>query len=131
MRDQVKSLVDLTAKHPKAAAFAEAGKKLTESLTAWEESVVQPKQKTQQDIINFRNMLSNNALDLMNAVAESDAGPTAGMKTRFADLDKAWSERQGRLRADPGPGRGRLQRPLQAGVDRGRDRAIGLEASCV
>ena len=94
IRDQVKSLMDLTSKHPKGPGFAEAGKKLAASLDAWEESIVQPKQKTQQDIINFRNMLSNNALDFVNAVAGSDAAPTTGMKTRYADLQSAWIERQ-------------------------------------
>jgi hypothetical protein len=97
LRDQVKSLMDLTSKHAKAEAFADAGKKLTEALTAWEETVVQPKQKTQQDVINFRNMLSNNTLDFMNAVAESDAAPTAGMKARYADLEQAWVERKAAL----------------------------------
>ena len=97
VRDQVKSIVDLTSKHAKAATFAEAGRKLTASLEAWEESIVQPKQKTQQDIINFRNLLSNNTLDFVNAVAESDAAPTVGMKARYADLEAAWNERKAAL----------------------------------
>jgi hypothetical protein len=97
LRDQVKSLMDLTSKHPKAAVFAEAGKKLTDAITAWEETIVQPKQKTSQDVINFRNMLSNNTLDFMNAVAESEAAPTAGMKERYTDLEQAWVERKAAL----------------------------------
>ena len=94
VREQVTSIVDLTAKHPASTAFAEAGKKVNASLESWEESIVQSKQKTQQDVINFRNMLSNTTLDFINAVAESDALPTNGMKARHADLRAAWAERR-------------------------------------
>jgi photosystem II stability/assembly factor-like uncharacterized protein len=97
VRDQVKALVDLVKDRPEAKVVAEAGKALTEKLTAWEEKVIQPKQKTFQDVINFRNMLNDQFLYLVDITGGADAAPTQPMRARLADLDKEWADRQKEL----------------------------------
>jgi hypothetical protein len=94
VRDQVKATTALVGDRKEAKAVADAGKALTEKLTAWEETVIQPKQKTFQDVINFRNMLNDQFLYLVDLASDADAAPTQGMRERLADLEKDWAERR-------------------------------------
>ena len=94
VRDQVKATTALVGDRPEGKAVVEAGKALGDKLTAWEETVIQPKQKTFQDVINFRNMLNDQFGFLIDIGGEADAAPTQGMRERLADLEKEWAERQ-------------------------------------
>ncbi len=92
-RDQVKGLLDTTRDRPEAKALQEAGRSLSEKITAWEETLVQPKQKTFQDVINFPSMLGDQYLYLADAVSDADFAPTASQRQRFADLEAEWATR--------------------------------------
>lgn len=94
VRDQVKAITALAGERPEGKTVAEAGKALGDKLTAWEETVIQPKQKTFQDVINFRNLLNDQLGFLIDIGSGADAAPTQGMRERLADLEKEWSDRQ-------------------------------------
>jgi hypothetical protein len=94
VRDQVRATTALVGDRPEGKAVAEAGKALSDKLTAWEGTVIQPKQKTFQDVINFPNMLNDQFGFLIDVAGGADAPPTQGMRERLADLEKDWAERQ-------------------------------------
>ena len=66
------------------------GKNLEEKLREWEEKLIQPKQKTFQDVINFNNQLNAEFMHLKGYVDEADPTVTQGALDRFADLKKEW-----------------------------------------
>jgi DNA repair exonuclease SbcCD ATPase subunit len=95
--EEVKRAADLEGNDEGAEAIEEAGKELAKALTAWEETVVQPKSETFQDIINFPNRLDAQVLFLFGAVDESGPPVTEGAKARWATLEAEWRERQAGL----------------------------------
>ena len=58
----------------------------TESL------LISPKQKTFQDVINFRNQLDAQMFDLLNTVDGNIPPVTNGEISRYKDLNKKWLE---------------------------------------
>jgi photosystem II stability/assembly factor-like uncharacterized protein len=97
VEEEVKRAGDLEGNDEGAEAIEEAGKELTGALTAWEETVVQPKSETFQDIINFPNRLDAQVLFLFGAVDESGPPVTEGAKARWATLEAEWRERRAEL----------------------------------
>ena len=50
--DQVNGLIERTSDHEDADTIRAAGTHLTEGITEWEGELLQPKQKTYQDVVN-------------------------------------------------------------------------------
>lgn len=96
-RQQINRLLERTAAHPQATTIATAGKALTAKITAWEETIIQPRQKTSQDVINYRNQLNDQYLFLAEAVDEGDPPVTEGMRARFTDLEAQWTRQRAAL----------------------------------
>ncbi len=71
-------------------SLVKKGEEVLEAITAWEEKLIQPKQETFQDVINFRNMLSSELLNLKGAIDSHDPRPTVGAKERLHDLLSQW-----------------------------------------
>ncbi|MDZ7359508.1 MAG: glycosyl hydrolase [candidate division KSB1 bacterium] len=92
VRKQIKDLTVRTKDQPNAQAIADSGKALTERMTKFEEQLVQPKQETFQDVINFPNKLNAQFLYLMSEIDSSDPPLTNGLKTRFATLNAEWEQ---------------------------------------
>ncbi len=90
VRKQVKDWISRTKSVANAKAIADSGKALVEKIDAWEEQVVQPKQETFQDVINFPNKLNAQFIYLMNEIDASDPPLTKGMTTRAAEISSAW-----------------------------------------
>jgi hypothetical protein len=57
-----------------------------EKLSAIEEELVQPKNESNQDPLNFPPQLDNQLIYVYGYVGGADAKPTKGARTRFADL---------------------------------------------
>jgi photosystem II stability/assembly factor-like uncharacterized protein len=93
IRDQVDAVVSATADQPTADTIAAAASALTDGITAWEEEVVQPKQRTFQDVINFVNRLDAQILALIGSVDGQEPPVTRGAETRLRDLMEIWKER--------------------------------------
>jgi photosystem II stability/assembly factor-like uncharacterized protein len=67
------------------------GKELLERINTWEENLIQPKQKTFQDVINFHNQLNAEFMELREYVDAAEPKVTQGAKERMADLLGQWS----------------------------------------
>ena len=89
-----KSQLDYYAKHLKdnkdADSLLKIGKGLTKRITSWEENLIQPKQKTFQDVINFNNKLNAQLLFLKGSLDAADPKVTEGSKVRLQDLLADW-----------------------------------------
>ena len=73
-----------------AKALLEKGEQLRERIKIWEENLIQPKQKTFQDVINFHNQLSADFMHLKGFVDVAEPKVTEGAKERLKDLMAAW-----------------------------------------
>ena len=65
----------------------EMAKKITFKIEEWEKKLIQPKQKTFQDVINFHNKLNAEFAYLHGYVNSLDPQVTSGARERFKDLD--------------------------------------------
>ena len=92
VREQVGGLIARAKGHPEADTIAAAGKVLMDRMTAWEEALVQPKQETFQDVINFPNKLNAEFIWLLGNVDSAGPPVTQGARDRFADLSQRWNE---------------------------------------
>ena len=77
----------------------ELGLELKEKLEQWERQLIQPDQKTFQDVINFNNKLNAEFMHLKGYVDGPDPAVTQGAKERFADLKMQWKQIQSELDA--------------------------------
>ena len=96
-RNQVKAHQKYLGEQEKYKDLIEAGKALSKKVGEWEELLIQPKQKTFQDVINFPNQLASELLYLKEAVNSSDPRVTEGAKQRAADLFKMSSSMQSQM----------------------------------
>jgi hypothetical protein len=93
---EVERAEDLEGNEEGAEAIEEAGGELAKALKEWEDSVVQTKSQTFQDVVNFPNLLNAQLAFLFGAV--SDGPPnTEGALTRWETLQAEWQERKAAL----------------------------------
>ena len=91
IRDQLNAISEHAAGRSDAQDIAKSAKAIVDQIDWLEEKLVQPKQKTFQDVINFRNGIAAQYGYLQTAV-EGDGGPvTTGEEQRFPDLEKQWT----------------------------------------
>lgn len=91
LRAQLQNLETALLKLPDQGKLnGEVGELITK-LTSWENEVIQPKQKTFQDVINFPNRLISDFMDLRSRMDVYFPALTQGIKSRLEDLEKAWS----------------------------------------
>ncbi len=90
VRDQIKTLIAHTKGQPQADTVAASGKALVEKMTTWEEALVQPKQETFQDVINFPNKLNAEFIWLLGNVDAAGPPVTQGARDRHTDLSQIW-----------------------------------------
>ncbi|HEX6201182.1 MAG TPA: hypothetical protein VF150_13030, partial [Thermoanaerobaculia bacterium] len=93
---EVERAEDLPGNEEGAEAIEEAGGELAKALKEWEDSVVQTKSQTFQDVVNFPNLLNAQLAFLFDAV---DDGPptTKGALTRWQTLQAEWQEKKAAL----------------------------------
>ncbi len=77
-----------------AAAVVDKGKDIVDKIDRWEENLVQPNQKTYQDVINFPNGLNSELINLRSRVDTQDPTVTSGARQRLKDLLDDWSKNQ-------------------------------------
>jgi hypothetical protein len=63
---------------------------IEEQLKKWEAELIQPEQKTFQDVINFNNKLNAEWMHLKSYVDAEDPKVTQGAKDRYQDLLTQW-----------------------------------------
>ncbi|NER12961.1 glycosyl hydrolase [Leptobacterium flavescens] len=89
-KNQLKSYASLLKGKKEAEELLEKGKAISERIGKWEEELIQPKQKTFQDVINFNNKLNAELLNLKSYVDAADPALTKGARERLADLKGQW-----------------------------------------
>lgn len=87
---QLKSYQLLLKENKEANTLLEKAKIIIDSIDSWEQKLIQPKQKTFQDVINFKNQLNAQFMHLKNYVDAADPRLTSGAKLRLADLKQQW-----------------------------------------
>lgn len=90
VRVQVRALLDRTRDHERAGDLRELGEALIQRMEAWEEPLVQARQQTFQDVINFPNRLNAQYLFLLQAIDSSEPPISQGAWQRWADLEDQW-----------------------------------------
>ena len=91
VRDQIKTLTERLTGRPEADSIGVAAKALTAAIDSVEALMINAKGKTFQDVINFRNGLNDQYLNLAQTIDGTDEPVTAGVRTRFTDLEQAWA----------------------------------------
>ena len=67
------------------------GDEISTKLDLWERKLIQPDQKTFQDVINFNNQLNAQFMHLKSYVDGSDPEVTSGAIQRHKDLNQIWN----------------------------------------
>jgi len=89
-KSQLTNYAELLKGNNQAATLIEKGEALQERINSWEENLVQEKQKTFQDVINFNNRLNAQLIQLLNYIDQADPKVTNGARERFRDLMNDW-----------------------------------------
>ncbi|MEQ9403428.1 MAG: glycosyl hydrolase [Cyclobacteriaceae bacterium] len=89
-KSQLNSYQKLLKENEEVEALLDSAKSLIKKISTWEENLIQPKQKTFQDVINFQNQLNAQLLYLKGFVDVADPKVTNGAKERFKDLSAQW-----------------------------------------
>jgi DNA repair exonuclease SbcCD ATPase subunit len=89
-KKQLQHYKELLEGNEKAADLVKKGDALMERIATWEENLIQPKQKTFQDVINFTNKLNAQLLELRGYVDVAEPKVTQGAKERLKDLLQEW-----------------------------------------
>jgi photosystem II stability/assembly factor-like uncharacterized protein len=89
-KTQLDSYAKLLKDNENAKPLMEKGEALTKRINSWEENLIQAKQKTFQDVINFNNKLNAQLIQLKSYLDQADPKVTNGATERFNDLLKDW-----------------------------------------
>ena len=89
-KSQLEHYAKLLKDNKKADSLLKTGKSLLKRITSWEENLIQPKQKTFQDVINFNNKLNAQLIFLKGSLDAADPKVTEGSKVRLQDLLADW-----------------------------------------
>jgi hypothetical protein len=90
VRKQVNDLLELLTDTVTFKSVIESGKKLVKKITIWEEKLVQPKAQSNDDIINFVNMLSADYIFLKGEMDVNIPAVTSGQQQRLTELNAQW-----------------------------------------
>lgn len=94
VRKQIQAMEERLGNSEEYKSINDKGKELIKKVGAAEEKLIQPKQQTFQDVINFRNMLDNQLYELMQTIDGNTPPLTDGEKLRYGDLKKTWDEKK-------------------------------------
>ncbi len=89
-KSQLESYNKLLKNNEDADELVKLGDSLIKRIEIWEEKLIQPKQKTFQDVINFNNRLNADFMHLKGFVDSAEPKVTEGAKERLRDLMAQW-----------------------------------------
>lgn len=104
VKAQLRSYRELLSGREAADSLLQMGDELLERITAWEEELIQPKQKTFQDVINYNNQLNAELMYLKSYIDTAYPALTQGARQRLEDLMAEWSALSGERDAIVGDG---------------------------
>ncbi|MEO9484171.1 MAG: glycosyl hydrolase [Ekhidna sp.] len=89
-KKQLNGYQKLLKENEEAKDLLDTAKALVAKIEKWENELIQPKQKTFQDVINFENKLNTQLMSLKSFIDVADPRVTTGAKDRYEDLKVAW-----------------------------------------
>ncbi|NNC70943.1 MAG: glycosyl hydrolase, partial [Flavobacteriaceae bacterium] len=89
-KKQLKNYEKLLKDNEQANELISKGKELIKRIDTWERKLIQPDQKTFQDVINFPNKLNAHFMHLKDFAGSADPKVTEGTKARLKDLLAEW-----------------------------------------
>ena len=89
-RDQLKGYKKLLKDNESTEGLLSLGDSLIARIDTWEKNLIQPDQKTFQDVINFNNQLNAEIMYLRGFIDNADPELTQGARERFKDLQADW-----------------------------------------
>ena len=89
-KTQLTKYTKLLKGNENAEVLIEKGNELLKRINNWEENLIQNKQKTFQDVINFNNKLNAQLIQLLRYIDQANPKVTKGAKERFKDLLDDW-----------------------------------------
>lgn len=89
-KKQLNAYAKLLEDNEDAEELIEKGKDLLKRINSWEENLIQAKQKTFQDVINFNNKLNAQLINLKGYIDQANPKVTKGAKERYGDLMNDW-----------------------------------------
>ena len=92
VQKQLKHYQQYLSKNQSYEALISKANYIEEKLKSWEVNLIQPNQKTFQDIINFHNKLNAEWMYLKEYVDSEDPKVTQGAEIRHNDLNNKWQE---------------------------------------
>ena len=90
VKSQIEQKREQLTAFPDAKPLLDTAQAIIKKITIWEEQLIQPKQKTFQDVINFENQLNAELMDLRDRLDAFDPKPTQGVQERLKDLLTTW-----------------------------------------
>ncbi len=97
VKKQLNNRLALLREMPDKEELVTIGETALENITNWEEQLIQPKQETFQDVINFRNQLNAELFQLRSAIDSHIPKPTQGVQDRLKELLDIWESRKGEM----------------------------------
>jgi cell fate (sporulation/competence/biofilm development) regulator YlbF (YheA/YmcA/DUF963 family) len=92
VKSQLKTHQALLEDNEKASELLEKGAALQEDISTWEENLIQPRQKTFQDVINYNNQLNAELMNLRSYIDVAEPELTQGANERLSDLLGEWNK---------------------------------------
>jgi len=89
-KSQLKDYEKLLKDNDAAKTLIDKGKELIKRIDTWERNLIQPDQKTFQDVINFNNKLNAQLMHLKGFIDVPEPKLTEGAKERLQDLLNEW-----------------------------------------
>lgn len=93
---QVKKQVDTYNESLKnvteAKDFVNMGKELNKKIDKWESTIIEPRSKNFQDVINFPNKLNSEFLQIRGVADQHDPRLTKGVQDRAKDVQAEWAK---------------------------------------
>jgi hypothetical protein len=90
-KSQLEGYAALLKENKKAADLLEKGNSLIKRIDSWEQKLIQPQQKTFQDVINYNNQLNAELMNLKDYMDAADPAVTKGARQRLDDLMSEWT----------------------------------------
>jgi photosystem II stability/assembly factor-like uncharacterized protein len=97
VQQQLNSIITALDVHEGQDSLMNQAKKVLQLFKAWELQLIQPKQKTFQDVINFENKLSAEFVNLQMKADAPDPRQPEALITRFNELKVQWDAHKSAL----------------------------------
>ncbi|MCB0640152.1 MAG: glycosyl hydrolase, partial [Phaeodactylibacter sp.] len=97
VKRQLEDRLELLEGKEELKELIELGKAVHKELENWENTLIQPKQETYQDVINFRNQLNAELLYLKAQVDSYTPVLTRSVQDRWIELDQQWQAQKNKM----------------------------------